>query len=161
MLVAWNHLPPHFLTFFLFSIKKHLYCFIYFSAFYRVRVHIHTTWSWAYGCWIYNYLCNQRLSPLKLWIQIPLMVRCTRYNIMWYKVCQWLATGRLFSPDTPVSSTNNTDLNDITEILSSAQLSVLRQTWFIRNTKKCIYYWNLQFLNNIIINKTNVLLPQS
>jgi hypothetical protein len=24
-----------------------------------------------------------RLSPLKLWIQIPLMVRCTRYNIMW------------------------------------------------------------------------------
>jgi len=26
--------------------------------------------------WIYNYLCNHCLSPLKL-------VRCTGYNIMW------------------------------------------------------------------------------
>ena len=26
-----------------------------------------------------------------------------------YKVCQWLATGRWFSPGTPVSSTNKTD----------------------------------------------------
>jgi len=30
--------------------------------------------SWSYGCLIYNYQCNQCLSPLKL---------CTRYNIMW------------------------------------------------------------------------------
>jgi hypothetical protein len=26
----------------------------------------------SYGSWIYNYLCNQRLSPLKLWVRIPL-----------------------------------------------------------------------------------------
>jgi hypothetical protein len=32
------------------------------------------------------------------------------------KVCQWLATGQWFSPDTPVSSTNKTDHHDITEI---------------------------------------------
>ena len=25
-------------------------------------------WSWSYGSWIYNYLCNQYLSPLKLWV---------------------------------------------------------------------------------------------
>ena len=31
---------------------------------------------------IYNYLCNQCLSPLRLWGQIPLMARCTWYNIM-------------------------------------------------------------------------------
>ena len=30
-------------------------------------------------------------------------------------------------------------------------------TWFIRY----IYYWNLQFLNNVIINETKVLLPQA
>jgi len=24
--------------------------------------------SWSYGSWIYNYLCNQCLSPLKLWV---------------------------------------------------------------------------------------------
>jgi hypothetical protein len=38
---------------------------------------------WLYGSWIYNYLCNQFLSPPKLWVRILLMVRCTRYNIMW------------------------------------------------------------------------------
>jgi hypothetical protein len=32
---------------------------------------------------IYNYLCNQCLSPLTLWVWIPLMAMCTRYNIMW------------------------------------------------------------------------------
>jgi len=41
------------------------------------------SWSWSYGSWIYNYLCNQCISPLKLWFRIPLMARCTRYNIMW------------------------------------------------------------------------------
>jgi hypothetical protein len=24
-----------------------------------------------YGSWIYNYLCNQCLSPLMLWVRIP------------------------------------------------------------------------------------------
>jgi hypothetical protein len=33
------------------------------------------------------------------------------------KVCQWLATGRWFSPGTPVSSPNKTDHHNITEIL--------------------------------------------
>jgi len=27
------------------------------------------SWLWSYGSWIYNYLCNQYLSPLKLWVQ--------------------------------------------------------------------------------------------
>jgi hypothetical protein len=31
------------------------------------------------------------------------------------KVCQWLATGRWFSPHTPVSSTNTTCLHDIAD----------------------------------------------
>jgi len=34
-----------------------------------------------------------------------------------YKVCQWLATGRWYSPGPLVSSTNKTDRHDITEIL--------------------------------------------
>ena len=33
------------------------------------------SWSWSYGSWIYNYLCNQYLSLLTLWFQIPLMAR--------------------------------------------------------------------------------------
>ena len=35
----------------------------------------------VYGSWIYNYLCNQVLSPL-IASSIPLMAMCTRYNIM-------------------------------------------------------------------------------
>jgi len=32
----------------------------------------------------YNYrLWNQCLSPLKLWVRIPLMVKFTQYNSMW------------------------------------------------------------------------------
>jgi len=41
------------------------------------------SWSWSYGSWIYNYLCNQCLSSLKLWVRTLFMGRCTRYNIMW------------------------------------------------------------------------------
>ena len=32
--------------------------------------------------WLTNCICNQFLSPLKLWVRIPLMSRCTRYNHM-------------------------------------------------------------------------------
>ena len=48
-----------------------------------IHSQVRPSWSWLYGSWIYNYLCNQCLSPLKLWVWIPLMVKCTRYNIMW------------------------------------------------------------------------------
>ena len=41
------------------------------------------SWSWSYGSWIYNYLCNQCLSLPKFWVRILLMARCTWYNIMW------------------------------------------------------------------------------
>jgi len=40
------------------------------------------SWSWSYDSWIYNYLCNQCPSPLKLWVRTPFMARCTRYNII-------------------------------------------------------------------------------
>ena len=44
------------------------------------------------------------------------------------KVCQWLATGRWFSPDTPVSSTNKTDSYDTTEILLKMALNTITLT---------------------------------
>ena len=57
--------------------------------------------------WIYDYLWNQFPSPLKLCVRITLITTYTRYNI----ICQWFATGMWFSPSTPVSSTNKTDLH--------------------------------------------------
>jgi len=41
------------------------------------------SWWWSHCSWIYSYMCNQCLAPPKLWIRIPLMARCTWYNIMW------------------------------------------------------------------------------
>ena len=72
------------------------------------------SWPWSYGSWIYNYLCNQCLSALMLWVQISIRARCTTKCD---KVCQWLATDRCFSPGTTISSTNKTDRHDIAEIL--------------------------------------------
>jgi len=43
------------------------------------------------------------------------------------KVCQWLATGRWFSLATPVSSTNETDNHDITEILLTVASNTINQ----------------------------------
>jgi hypothetical protein len=53
------------------------------------------SWPWSYGSWIYNYLCNQYLSPLMLWVRISIRARCTT---LCDKVCQWLAIGQWFSP---------------------------------------------------------------
>ena len=50
------------------------------------------SWSWSYGSWIYNYLCNQWPSPLTLWVWIPL-VQGVLDRTLRDKVCQWLATG--------------------------------------------------------------------
>jgi hypothetical protein len=69
------------------------------------------SWPWSYGSWIYNYLCNQYLSPHMLWVRISIRARCTTLG---YKVCQWLVTGRWFSL---VSSTNKTERQDIVEIV--------------------------------------------
>ena len=82
-------------------------------------------WLWSYGSWIYNYLCNQYLSPLMWWIRISTRAKCTT---LCDKVCQWLATGRSFSPGPPISSTNKTDHHDITEILLKVALNAINQT---------------------------------
>ena len=83
------------------------------------------SWPWSYSSWIYNYLCNQYLSSLMMCVRISTRARCTP---LCDKVCQWLATGRWFSPDSPVSSTNKTDRHDITEILLKVALNTIKQT---------------------------------
>jgi hypothetical protein len=74
--------------------------------------------------WIYNYLHNQCLSPLKLWIRIPFKQGVLDTTLC-DKVCQWLAAGRWFSPGTSVSSTNKTDRHDITEIVLKVALNTI------------------------------------
>jgi hypothetical protein len=44
----------------------------------------------------------------------------------------------------------------VSDCIIRSLVSVSALAWLIRY----IYYWNLQFLNNVMINKTNVLIPQ-
>ena len=80
-----------------------------------------------YGSWIYNYLCNQCLSPIKLWDWIPLVASVLN-TALCDEVCQWLAADQWFSPGTLVSSTNKTDHHDITEILLKVVLNTITLT---------------------------------
>jgi len=47
-------------------------------------------------------LCNQCLSPLTLWVRIPLW-RAVLDTTLCHEICQWLAVGWWFSLGTPVS----------------------------------------------------------
>jgi hypothetical protein len=86
--------------------------------------------SWSHGSWIYNYLCNQCLSPLTLWVRIPLR-RGVFGTSLCNKVCQWLTAGRWFSMGTSVSSTNKTNRHGITEILLKVALSTINQPTYL------------------------------
>jgi len=80
------------------------------------------SWPWSYGSWIYNYLCSQCLSPLMLWVRISIRGRCTT---LCNKVCQWLATGRWFSPGPPVSTIYKTDRH----VIHTSTINFLENSW--------------------------------
>ena len=88
--------------------------------------------------------------------------RYTRYNIKFVsdKVCLWLATGRWFSPGTPLSSTNETDRHNIAEILLKVPLNTINQTFImIFELTKIILYRLERFpkrYKNIIWSKNNI-----
>jgi hypothetical protein len=75
--------------------------------------------SWLYCSWIYNYLCNQSISPLKFWVWIPLRRGSMQRYVIKLMRQFWL------SPGTLVSSTNKTDHHDITEILLKVALNTI------------------------------------
>ena len=69
----------------------HIHVFFIYYAF--PQLNLGPSWLWSYGSWIYNYLCNQCLSSLMLWVRISIRARCTTLSD---KVCQWHATGLWF-----------------------------------------------------------------
>ena len=94
-------------------------------------------WSWSYGSWIYNYLCNQCLSPLTLqvWIWLGWGVLDTK---LWDKVISDLqqVSGILrvlrFPPPIKLIAM-------ITEILLKVALITLTLTLFLWFS---ITFWN-------------------
>ena len=102
--------------------SKMRWCYVISVIFYLITKI--PSWSWSHGSWIYNYLCNQCLSPQTLWVRTPLK-RGVLNAILCGKVGQCFATGMWFSPGNLVSSTNKADHHDITEILLKVALITL------------------------------------
>ena len=83
------------------------------------------TWSqmWNFKMhvsWIY-YLCNQCLSPLMLWVRVSFSARCTT---LCDKVCQWLATGKWFSPDPLKQNKQTIKINIPSQAFEAKALSI-------------------------------------
>jgi len=91
-----------------------------------VRGCLKCSWFEIQSC----HLCNQCLSPLTLWVQIPLRQGVLDTTLC-DKVCQWLTTVLLwFSLGILVSSTKKTDRNDIAEMfLSTIAIAKLILSW--------------------------------
>ena len=73
----------------------HICTFVY-TGIYISITNQGSMWQRSYGNWIYNYLCNQCLSPLTLWERIQLKWNVID-TILCDNVCQWLEAGRWLS----------------------------------------------------------------
>ena len=72
----------------------------------------------------------------------PLVLSYLILSMICDEVCQWFATCRWFSHDTPVSSTNKTDRLDITKILLKVALNTINQpTNHDKTCDKHTYIW--------------------
>ena len=80
-------------------------CHIIINTYYKSKWFIYygPSWPWSYGSWTYNYLCNQCILPLVLWVRFSIRAR---YTTVFVNVCPCLPIGRWFSLGPPVSSTN-------------------------------------------------------
>ena len=76
---------------------------------------------------VYNYLCNQCLSPLKLWVRTSFMARCTRYNFMWKSLSVTCDRSVVFSGYSGFPHQVNWPPRYITEILLKVVLNTISQ----------------------------------
>jgi len=72
----------------------------------------------AWYCWV-----RVKQLLLSIWLKLDDL---ELLPYLCEKGCQWLAAGRLFSPDSSVSPNNKTDRYDITEILLKVTLNTIK-----------------------------------
>ena len=115
-------------------------------------------WLWSFGGWIYNYLCNQCISTLKLRVRIPHM-RGVLDTTFCDKVCQCLKplpqVGGFLRFSLPMKQTTN---YKITDILLKEALNTITLT----PTMHCCRFWAAKLLERnvyevIIATQTNLI----
>ena len=65
------------------------FCFVWRFTILIIRPSREPSWLWSHSSWIYNYLCNQCLLPLKLWVRIASW-RGVLDTTLCNKVVQWI-----------------------------------------------------------------------
>ena len=102
---------------------------------------------WKIRCKIWHSEWLQNVKTIISWKHFG-MFSCTSNNTtLCDKVCQRLATGRWFSLCTPVSSTNKTDHQDITEILLKVALNTINHEKLVIINHLIQYIWVMQVLH--------------
>jgi hypothetical protein len=107
-------------------------------------------WLWSYSSWIYNYLCNQCLSSLMLWVQILLRQGVFETTLS-DKVCQWLVTGWWFSLCTPVSRPFNflTSLVVKRNVLTTVLIFIIKSN---NSNNNFIFILHVNYLSSYTVN---------
>ena len=116
-------MSPFVVNWYLYSILCHVMHKTYYAKLRQLPLSTNKgpSWSWSYGSWIYNYLCNYCLSSLTFRRGLLDTTLCDN-------VYQWRVAGWWFSPGNSFLSTNKTDLHDITEILLKVTLNTITLT---------------------------------
>jgi hypothetical protein len=85
----WIHVPQHKDTMYTTLNSNNVCsCYIVYIKLNK-KFSLISLWRWSYGSWIHNYLCNQCLSQLMLWVRISIR---ERYAALCDKVCKSLAS---------------------------------------------------------------------
>ena len=93
----------------------------------RDRVRMVVGFTTTYAISTYQHWCSEFESRTGRWVQ--------------HYVIKWLVTGQWFSSRTPISSINETDRHDITEILLEVTLNTTKQTNKNRLVSRILSWW--------------------
>jgi hypothetical protein len=94
-------------------------------------------------------LCTQLVSITANIVRISRSWRGVLDTTLNYEDCQWLEAGRWFSPVTPISSTNKTDRQEITEILLKEALHTITVTHLCTSVSNNIKYYEAILSKNL------------